>query len=187
MEKSPEWLNPGEYPFKSHHFEVEGVRMNYVDEGDGPVVLMVHGTPSWSFLYRNLIKELMGHYRCVAPDLPGFGLSEKNPQLNYTPQAQSQRLSALINHLGLRDICLVVHDFGGPIGLSYAIHHPENVRQIVLANTWMWSLKGNPSFRLAHLFFKSWLGKYLFIRKNVEPRIIMKKAIWRPGKIFPLT
>ena len=185
MIQSPEWLDSVEYPFKPHSFEVEGVQMNYVDEGEGPVVLMVHGTPTWSFLYRNVIKELMGNFRCIVPDLPGFGLSGKNPYLKYDPQAQAQRLTALIKHLNLKDICLIVHDFGGPIGLSYAIHHPLNVKQIILSNTWMWSLKRNLLFRLAHPLIASRLGKYLFVNKNIEPKLVMKKAFGNTQNFTP--
>lgn len=73
----PPWLDTSLYPFKAHHLDLAPGRMHYVDEGEGPTLLMVHGTPSWSFLYRRLIRDLSNEYRCVAPDHLGFGLSDK--------------------------------------------------------------------------------------------------------------
>ena len=95
--------------------------MHYVDEGQGPPLVFVHGTPDWSFVWRHLIKALSPRYRCIAPDNLGFGLSDKPRDASYAPPEQAANLRQLIEHLGLRDITLVLHDFGGPFGLSYAI------------------------------------------------------------------
>ena len=115
------WLNEQEYPFKPHYFDVGPGRIHYVDEGSGETVVMVHGSPVWSFIYRHLIKGLQANYRCIALDHLGFGLSDKPQKWIYTPEAHSDNLTKLIEHLQLKDITLVVHDFGGPIGLHYAI------------------------------------------------------------------
>lgn len=125
------WLNPSLNPFPTHDLDTGSGRMHYVDEGEGAPIVMVHGTPSWSFLYRQLIRDLSGSYRCIAPDQLGFGLSDKPETFAYTPAAHAQNLERLIDTLGLKDIVLVVHDFGGPIGLSYALTHPENVRALI--------------------------------------------------------
>lgn len=170
------WVDRAKYPFATHWLDTEGGRMHYVDEGSGPPIMLVHGTPTWSFLYRRLIKELSGSYRCIAADLPGFGLSEKPEEYGYRPAEQARVLSRLIEHLGLRDLVLVVHDFGGPIGLSYAIKHPENVRALVLFNTWMWSLKGDRQYELGGKLMGGPVGRLLYTRMNFSPRVILRSA-----------
>src|SRR5512133_3021901 len=110
-------LDRSEYPFASHYLQLPMGRMHYIDEGHGSPIVMVHGTPTWSFLYRHLVKRLAADYRCLAPDNLGFGLSNKPAGWSYTPQAHADNLRAFIESLGLRDVTLVVHDFGGPIGL----------------------------------------------------------------------
>jgi haloalkane dehalogenase len=158
--------------------------MHYVDEGQGRPLVMVHGTPTWSFLYRYLIKNLSAEFRVVAPDHLGFGLSEKPESWSYRPQDHARNLKALIEHLDLKDIVLVVHDFGGPIGISYALDHPENVRALVISNTFLWSLKGDPSFERANRLFNNAVGRWLYLRQNFSAKIIVRSA-W--GKHRPLT
>ncbi len=92
---------------------------------DRPTILMVHGTPTWSFLYRHLVKGLGDRYRCVVPDHLGFGLSGRPAGWSYRPQDQARILAQVIDTLELKDLTLVVHDFGGPIRLAYAVAHPE--------------------------------------------------------------
>ena len=87
------WLDRTEYPFRPHHFHAPAGRMHYVDEGKGEVILFVHGNPSWSFLYRHLIKALSRTHRCVAPDNLGFGLSDKPADADYTPRFHSENLT----------------------------------------------------------------------------------------------
>src|SRR5688572_6908616 len=131
------WLNRKEYPFKSNFLPLDAGQLHYLDEGSGEPIVMVHGTPAWSFLYRNLVKELSRNYRCIVPDHLGFGLSDKPKHWSYKPEAHAQNLKILINYLELKNITLVVHDFGGPIGLHYALEHPENIKRLVIINTWM--------------------------------------------------
>src|SRR5215218_9512398 len=132
---TPDWLDRTEYPFMSHYLDLPDGRLRYIDEGEGQPLVFVHGMPTWSFLYRHLIKDLRGSYRCIALDHLGFGLSGPSHSGAYTPADHGRNLQALIAHLGLQDIVLIVHDFGGPIGLSYAIHYPENIAGIALFNT----------------------------------------------------
>lgn len=173
----PAWVDRREYPFTPRALDVEGGAMRYVDEGDGPVVLMVHGTPTWSFLYRHLVKALAPRYRCVAPDLLGFGLSAKPRSASYRPAEQARRLTTLIDTLGLKDLTLVVHDFGGPIGLAHAIERPQNVRRLVLFNTWMWSLRDDARFARAGRVFGSALGRILFERFAFSTQVLWRTAI----------
>lgn len=128
-----------EYPFKQNTYRIsyndEFYNLNFVDEGQGDPVVMVHGNPTWSFYYRNLVKELSPHFRCIVPDHIGCGLSEKPQDYPYQLKNHIDNLENLINHLGLKKINLVVHDWGGAIGLGYAIRNPDNINKIVLLNT----------------------------------------------------
>src|SRR6185503_7254618 len=112
--------------------------MHYVDVGTGPTVLLVHGTPTWSYLWRDLVADLSTDHRVIAMDHIGFGLSDKPAEWDYTPEAHARNVERLAAALGLEDVTLVVHDFGGPIGLALALDHPETVSRIVVLNTWMW-------------------------------------------------
>ena len=124
-------------PFASHWHPVGPHRLHYLDEGEGAPVLMVHGNPSWCFYYRNLVQRLAPRYRCVVPDHIGMGLSDKpdDGEYHYTLDQRLADLDSLVRHLDLRDITLVVHDWGGMIGLAWAVRNPERVKRLVLLNT----------------------------------------------------
>ena len=128
-----------EYPFKDRYAIVDGVRLHYLDEGQGPIVWLMHGNTSWSYLYRKMIPPLVqAGYRCFVPDLMGFGLSDQPEEESaYTLQRHVAQMTGLIAHLGLRDLVVAGHDWGGPIALRYAIEHRENVRALVLFNTFV--------------------------------------------------
>jgi len=131
------------YPFESNWLDLcgelhrEGVRYHYLDEGarDAPPVVMLHGNPTWSFYYRTLIPELSRQYRVVVPDHVGCGLSDKPQRYPYTLAQHVENLERLIACLGLADVTLVMHDWGGAIGMGYAIRYPENVGRFVVFNT----------------------------------------------------
>lgn len=178
------WIDRSAYPFQPHQLKVDGGQMHYIDEGQGRPLVMVHGTPTWSFLYRYLIKELSVEYRVIALDHIGFGLSDKPENWSYHPQEHARNLETLIEHVGLKDIVLVVHDFGGPIGLSYAINHPENVSALVIFNTFLWSLKGDPAFERTSRLFDNAIGRWLYLKQNFSANMMMHSA-W--GKHRPLT
>lgn len=178
------WIDREAYPFTPRTFEVDGARLHYVDEGEGRPVLLVHGTTTWSFMYRDLIRALSPNYRCVAPDHLGFGLSGKPEGAAYLPADHARRLRALVEHLELRDVTLVLHDFGGPIGLAYALDDPRNIRSLVLFNTWMWSLRGEPLIEVASRLGGGSIGRLFFRRFNIELNTVFKTA-W--GKRAELT
>ncbi len=125
------------YPFASHWLDLNGVRMHYLDEGpaDAPPILMLHGNPTWSFYYRTLIPELSQQYRVVVPDHVGCGLSDKPQGYSYVLSQHIENVERLVARLGLRDITLVVHDWGGAIGMGYAVRYPANVARFVVFNT----------------------------------------------------
>lgn len=179
----PDWLDTEEYPFDAKFLEVDAGKMHYIDEGEGHPIVMLHGTPSWSFAYRNLIKTLRKHYRCVALDLIGFGLSDKPKDWSYKPRAHAANFEQLMEHLGLRDITLVVHDFGAPIGLAYAINHPQNVQNIVMLNTWTWSLSNHHIFTKASKYLVGPLGKFLHSKMNLTTNQLVHELFGRESNM----
>jgi len=133
-----------EYPFEHAFAATPHGRMHYAVAGQGDPVLCLHGNATWSFLYRDLLRELSGH-RVIAPDLVGFGLSEKprDPDA-YSVEGHIEDVSALVESLDLRDLTLVVQDWGGPIGLGVALRAPERVRALVVLNTFGFGDGGQP-------------------------------------------
>jgi len=136
MNDLPNWLK-ALYPFRPRSFAgPHGAEMSYVDEGEGKhAVLMVHGNPTWSFYYRELIKALSPHTRCIAPDHVGMGLSEKPESYPYQLATRIADLTALVENLNLDSFDLVVHDWGGAIGFGVAAAMPDKIRRIVILNT----------------------------------------------------
>ena len=171
---SPSWLDTAEYPFAPHYLTVNGGRMHYVDEGSGSPVLLIHGTPVWSFLYRNVIRRLAASHRVIAPDHIGFGLSDKPKDWTYTLPDHASNLSYLINELDLNDITLVVHDIGGPIGLPAILDHPERFSRLVITNTFLWRLTDRRFTRPLRLF-SGRIGKLLYTRLNMSARFIVPR------------
>lgn len=170
------WVDTSEYPFKPHYFELEGAKMHYVDEGEGPVLLFVHGTPSWSFDYRHLIKELSQSYRCIAMDHIGFGLSEKPAAYAYSTPGHANNLACFIETLDLNEITLIVHDFGGPIGLSVAEKNPERFKRLIVMNSWLWSSEGEPTYEKMKGILKSPLLPFLYLRMNFSAKYLLPQS-----------
>ncbi len=165
----------GTFPFAPHYRTVNGVRMHYVDAGSGEPVVLVHGDPTWGFLYRNFIPPLARRRRCIVPDHMGMGKSE-------TPAAPSPyrlrhhiaNLEALLLDLDLDGITLVLHDWGGPVGLGVASRHPHRIKRLVLMNTWAsapWP--GGPLPRLLEVI-RSERGERFVLERNgyLEPALV---------------
>ncbi len=165
------------YPFESRWHEHDGIRMHYVDEGAGRPILLLHGNPTWSFLYRDVIKGLRDSFRCVAPDYPGFGLSDR-PERGYgfTPREHAEMVASLVETLELDRFLVMGQDWGGPIGMSVALRDPARVHGLVFANTWYWPADS--------LFFK---GFSLFMSTPVLQRAILKNNFFveriMPGSV----
>jgi pimeloyl-ACP methyl ester carboxylesterase len=124
-----------EYSFESHFFSTHGHCLHYIDEGEGPVIVLVHGNPTWSFYYRNLIKLLSKRYRVISLDNIGCGLSDKPQAYDYCLENHIQNLTALLGDLNVTKCSLIVHDWGGAIGIGYAVRHIKNIEKIVILNT----------------------------------------------------
>ncbi len=126
------------YPFASRWFDSSHGRMHYIDEGTGPPLLLCHGNPTWSFLYRDIIIGLRDRFRCIAPDYLGFGLSERPDEFGYTVAEHAQIIGEFVDSIGLVDYVSMGQDWGGPISMAVDTARPDRVRGVVLGNTWFW-------------------------------------------------
>ena len=179
------WINPDLYPFSPKQFTLPMGTMSYVDEGDGEPLVMLHGNPSWSFEFRSLIKHFSNTHRCVAPDHIGFGLSDKPADWDYLPQQHAANLEELLSSLDLGRLTLVVGDWGGPIGLSYAIRHPDAVKRVVIINTWLWSTKDDWYYRAFSGFVGGPIGRWLICRYNLFATTILRATFGDKSKLTP--
>ena len=171
------------FPFKSHFLKTDsGAEIHYIDEGTGPIILMLHGNPTWSFLYRKMILKLRDRFRCIALDYPGFGLSTAPEGYDFLPSTHSQVLVDVVKKLDLVDFILVMQDWGGPIGLALAEHCPERIRGMILGNTWAWSLKGQFRFEVFSWLMGGPIGRQMAQSFNGVWRVFMAK-----GFVFQLT
>jgi haloalkane dehalogenase len=181
----PAWLDRRAYPFAPRYVDLPAGWMHYIDEGRGAPVLFVHGTPTWSFEYRRLFSVLSPHLRCIAPDHLGFGLSERPVRFPYTPEAHAAALREFVARLGLDELTLVVHDFGGPIGLPLCFDRTVRVTRLVLMNTWMWPLDADPDMQRKARIAGGTMGKLLYEYANFPLRVLMPAAYGDRKKLTP--
>jgi haloalkane dehalogenase len=181
------WLDTTAYPFALRRWSCPEGSLAYVDEGSGPPVLFVHGTPSWSFEFRHVISALRGERRCVAIDHLGFGLSDKPVHAAYRPEDHAQRLADLVRALDLRELTLVVHDFGGPIGMPLALEMPERVSRIVVLNSFMWPNGDDPAVRKADRVIRSFVGRFLYRWLSFSPRVLLPAVMADRKALSPAT
>jgi haloalkane dehalogenase len=171
------------YPFTGRTIDRPGGRLHFLDEGAGDPVVMAHGNPTWSFYYRNLVLTLRDRYRCVVPDHIGCGLSDKPPEslYGYSLKSRIDDLEALLDRLGLREnLTLVLHDWGGMIGMGYAARHPERVKRIVASNTGAFPLpKTRRLPRSLWLGRNSRLGAWLILKHNAFCRAAARWCVTR--------
>jgi len=170
------WLDTTEYPFDHHYFAINGHQMHYIDEGQGETLLFVHGTPSWSFDFRHIIKALSKQYRCIALDHLGFGLSDKPEKYDYSTVNHSRNLTKLIKFLGIEDFTLVVHDFGGVIGLNMAIEQSKKVKRLVIFNSWLWNSEKEADFIKFRKILKSPLIPFLYRYFNFSAKFVLPQS-----------
>jgi haloalkane dehalogenase len=178
MKLTPEWIPRDLYPFESRYADVEGARVHYVDEGSGPPLLLLHGNPTWSFLYRDLIEGLKDRFRCIALDYPGFGLSEAPPGYSYTPAEHAGVVEGFLLQLDLRAVTMMVQDWGGPIGFAAATRHPDRFAEFVIANTWAWP-KSDPGTQIFSRLLGGPVGRQLILRHNFFVEKIIPAGVRR--------
>ncbi|MEU8034795.1 haloalkane dehalogenase [Streptomyces sp. NPDC049099] len=166
------------YPFESRWFDSSVGRLHYIDEGSGPALLFCHGSPTWSFLYRHIVKGLRDRYRCIAVDYLGFGLSERPRDFGYTIAEHTMVLGELIDHLQLDGFILMGQDWGGPIGLGAASTRAARVRGLVLGNTVFWPIE-----RLANRAFSAIMSSRPIQRRILERNLLVEQFLL--GKLGP--
>jgi haloalkane dehalogenase len=172
------------YPFEGFHFDRgAGIRMHYLDEGprDGEPIVMVHGNPSWSIYWRELVLGLRGRYRCIVPDHIGMGLSDKPSErdYDYTLQTRIDDLERLLAHLGLENVTLAVHDWGGAIGFGWASRHPQRIKRLIVTNTAAFHLPQGKSLPFALALTRTSLGALLVRGGNAFARGAAKTCVTR--------
>ena len=168
-----------EYPFASHWFEAPAGRMHFLDEGprDAPPLLMLHGNPTWSFYFRRLVRAFSKDFRCVVPDHLGCGLSDKPREWRYDLEGHATNLELLVLDLDLSRITLVLHDWGGPIGLGFARRHPERIARLVVMNTAAFPGKAPLRLRVCRA---PGVGPFLVRRLNAFAGLAPRLAVARP-------
>ena len=170
------------YPFESNFFELpSGLNLHFLDEGplEGQPVVMVHGNPTWSFYYRELVQALSDEQRCLVPDHIGMGLSDRpdDETYDYTLQSRVDDFGAWLDEVEPeREIDLVVHDWGGAIGLSWAVRNPERVRRVLILNTWAFNIPKDKSLPRSLKFARTGLGSFLIQRFNAFSGLAVKMA-----------
>ena len=175
----PAWLPSSLFPFRSRFLDVGGCHIHYVDEGNGPPLLLLHGNPTYSFLYREIVRRLSGRFRCIAPDYPGFGLSTAPAGYDFRPETHSRTLEELVGRLGLSGMTIMVQDWGGPIGLGLAGRRPELFRALVIGNTWAWPVGHAPNLENFSRIMGGPIGGFLIHRFNVFVNLFIPAGMKR--------
>lgn len=177
------------YPFRSRRLDLPAGGLHYLDEGPAGggrgTLLFVHGTPTWSYEWRHLVRALSAEWRCVAPDHLGFGLSDRPRGFSYAPEDHARNLLAFVRALDLRDLTLIVHDYGGPIGLPICLEEPGRVSRVVLVNTWMWSFEGDQAMEKKAAVAGGALGRFLYRYGNFSLRVLAPYAYGDRRKLTP--
>jgi haloalkane dehalogenase len=180
MTADPFRPDPRLFPFESHWYESPVGKVHYLDEGSGPPILFLHGNPTWSFLYRGIVIRLRDRFRCIAPDYPGFGLSEHPPEYRYTPAEHARVISGLVDRLDLEGLTIMGQDWGGPIGMWVAKENPERMRALVMGNTWYWPIDA------IHLRAFSWILSTGYVQGLILKKNFFVEKIMRVGLKHPL-
>ena len=150
-------VNKELYPFKSHYMTLDnGAKIHYVDEGKGEVLLLLHGNPTWSFLYRKIIMDLKDDFRVIVPDYAGFGLSTAPKDFSFKADAQAKLMNEFVEKMDLNNVTIMMQDWGGPIGFNIAINQPKRIKAFIIGNTWAWPLE-----RFGHKAFSTLFGGYV--------------------------
>ncbi len=161
------------YPFIAKKITIGGHALSYLDEGQGPVIVMLHGNPTWSFYYRNLVAHLGGQYRLIVPDHMGCGNSDKPQEYPYTLKTHIDNLEQLLHELNVEKFSLVVHDWGGAIGMGLAARQPLRIESLVILNTAAFLLPGFPCASASAGFRSS--ATYLYAASMVSP---VQPSVW---------
>jgi pimeloyl-ACP methyl ester carboxylesterase len=181
--RSEPWFDREGYPFASRHLELPAAgegprpRLHYLDEGEGPPVVVVGGTPGWSYEWRHVVQRLAGRFRVIVPDHLGMGLSDRHGDPRYPLAGHRENLAALLSALDIRRSHWLLHDFGGPIGIPVLTERPESVDRLVVMNSWMWDFGAvQPSFSRQRRVLESRLMGWLYRSTNLSPGFLMRRV-----------
>ncbi|MCB9687501.1 MAG: alpha/beta fold hydrolase [Alphaproteobacteria bacterium] len=180
---SETWVDPALWPHPPRYHALPEGRLHHVDVGEGRPVLWVHGTPTWSIDWRHLIAGWAGR-RHLTVDHLGFGRSDRPAAVGYRPEDHANRFAAFADALDLRDATVVLHDFGGPIGLPWVLDHLDRVERLVLVNTWAWPFEDR-TMRLGAKVLGGPLGRWLYRWANLSLRVIAPSAWGDRSKLRP--
>ena len=176
-----QWLDRALFPYVQQRINLDGHELAYVDEGEGQPLLMLHGNPTWSFVYRDVIAGLRDRFRCIAPDLPGFGFSTPAAGYGFRPADHSRVIERFVDALDLRGITLMVQDWGGPIGLGVAGRQPHRFQALILGNTFAWPVNGDLHFEIFSRLMGGPIGKLLILRANAFVNLFIPAGTRRTG------
>lgn len=169
------------FPFSSKLVDLgDGEALSVTDVGSGPTVVFAHGTPTWSYEWRHLLRALEPRFRCIAVDHLGFGRSARPSHADYSPEAHARRFSKVLEVLGVGSHHLVVHDFGGPIALDGALAHPERVASVTLFNTFAWPFTGDPASRRRARLAGTSLFRWAYGALNLS--FVISRSAWGDRK-----
>jgi haloalkane dehalogenase len=183
-------VQPSLYPFASHFLDIDGLKLHYLNEGQGEPIVMVHGNPTWSFYFRNLVLGLRDEYRCIVPDHVGCGMSDKptKERYDFSLKRRVDDLERLLDHLDIREkITLVLHDWGGMIGMAYATRHPERISRFIVMNTAAFHLPKSKRFPWALWIGRNTrLGQWLILQHNAFCRMAARVGTKRRSLAGPV-
>ena len=173
--------DPTLYPFQSRWFDSTQGRVHYVDAGSGPPILLCHGNPTWSFLYRDIIVRLQDRFRCIAPDYLGFGLSDRPSSFGYTTAEHVAVIGEFVDHLDLDGYLTMGQDWGGPISMAVASARADRVRGVVLGNTWFWPSEDWRTKTFSKVMSSRLMQHEILQRNFFVERMIPAGTARRPG------
>jgi haloalkane dehalogenase len=180
------WPDAGSWRWAPQWLELGEGRLHYVRGGSGPPVVFVHGTPTWSYEWRHALDAVSDRHEVIAVDHLGFGRSDRPLEADYSPEAHAARFrEAMTALVPSGRVSLVVHDFGGPIALDWALDHPERLAHLVIVNSWMWPLEDDPSMSRVVRLAGSRLFRILYRRLNFSLRFIMPAAYADRSRLTP--
>ncbi len=180
----PSWLDRTLWPWPGRTVPTDDGGLHVTEVGEGPPILFVHGTPTWSIDWRHQVRALSDDHRCITVDHLGFGLSDRPADAGYRPEDHAARFARLADALDLHGVTVVVHDFGGPIALPWVLDHAERVARVVVLNSFAWPLQA-PAERFAAGIAGSFLGRLLYRWFNLSVRVIAPSAWADRSKLTP--
>ena len=175
----PNWVPRTLFPYESRFMDIHGHSIHYIDEGSGPVLLLLHGNPTWSFLYRDIVRDLKGSFRCIAMDYPGFGLSQAAEGYDFLPASHARVVDAFVESLGIDRFSLMVQDWGGPIGLWVAGHRTSQVERLIIGNTWAWPIDGDQHFERFSKLMGGTIGRFMICHFNAFVNLMIPMNVKR--------